>query len=287
MVGHANDWRRRTRRKNENAVSSERHAQDHDRDEQRGEEEERLTAELSPPCGPPTVIVVTAMSRPRNIAPASPMKIRAGLKLWGRNPTRHPTTIIATSGADVRALEQAGLEQAVGVEEQREPAIATIPAARPSRPSIRLIALASSTTASTVTQRREVGRQHDVLVARERNAEVEHRHAEQRQDAARSAPDRRSSPAATPRGRRRSRRPTNITPAASRSAERLRRAVEHLVELRDLRRDAHRDERTRRTSPRRRASASGSCARVRAPGLGHRADARGATQRIERTCTRT
>ena len=55
-------------------------------------------------------------------------------------------------------------------------------------------------------ERREVGRQHDVLVARERHPEVEHRHAEQRQDAAARAPARRSWPAVTPRAGRRSRR---------------------------------------------------------------------------------
>ena len=50
---------------------------------------------------------------------------------------------------------------------------------------MRLIALASTTTVRHGDERREVGREHDVLVAGERDAEEEHRHAEQRQHAAR------------------------------------------------------------------------------------------------------
>ena len=48
---------------------------------------------------PPTRIVLAASSRPRNSAPASPMKILAGWALRGRNPTHTPTAMIATSGA--------------------------------------------------------------------------------------------------------------------------------------------------------------------------------------------
>ena len=39
---------------------------------------------------------------------------------------------------------------------------------------MRLIAFAITTTVSTVTSGGEVGREHDVLVARERDAEVQH-----------------------------------------------------------------------------------------------------------------
>ena len=48
---------------------------------------------------PPTVIVGTASSKPRNNAPASPMMILAGFQLNGRNPRHTPTAMIAMSGA--------------------------------------------------------------------------------------------------------------------------------------------------------------------------------------------
>ena len=59
------------------------------------------------------------MSSPRNSAPASPMMIRAGLKLCGRNPTQIADGDHGDERRDVRALEQPGLEQPVGVEEER------------------------------------------------------------------------------------------------------------------------------------------------------------------------
>ena len=47
---------------------------------------------------PPTTLVDTAISSPSSSAPLSPMKMRAGLKLWGRKPTHSPTAMIAISG---------------------------------------------------------------------------------------------------------------------------------------------------------------------------------------------
>ena len=46
---------------------------------------------------PPMTMVDAAMSSPRKCAPASPMKIRAGLKLKGRKPRQIPHAITATS----------------------------------------------------------------------------------------------------------------------------------------------------------------------------------------------
>ena len=39
---------------------------------------------------PVSEIVAAANNRPSSIDPESPMKIRAGLKLWGRNPAQNP-----------------------------------------------------------------------------------------------------------------------------------------------------------------------------------------------------
>ena len=47
---------------------------------------------------PPTAIVAVAISRPSSSAPASPMKIRAGWTLWGRNPRQAPSVAAATTG---------------------------------------------------------------------------------------------------------------------------------------------------------------------------------------------
>ena len=53
------------------------------------------------------------------MAPASPMKILAGLKLCGRKPTQTATTITATSGPMFEPSRSPGLEQTVRVEEER------------------------------------------------------------------------------------------------------------------------------------------------------------------------
>ncbi len=47
---------------------------------------------------PPTEIVDAAISSPSRSAPPSPMKIFAGLKLWGRKPRQMPRVMMATSG---------------------------------------------------------------------------------------------------------------------------------------------------------------------------------------------
>ena len=72
--------------------------------------------------------------KPRNILPQSPIKIRAGLKLKNKNPDKLPVkaSIITAS----TTLPPANASTAITVQ-----AIAPIPAASPSSPSIRFTAL--------------------------------------------------------------------------------------------------------------------------------------------------
>ena len=48
---------------------------------------------------PMPVMVAPASRVPSSIEPVSPMKMRAGLKLWGRNPTQIPNSRALSSGA--------------------------------------------------------------------------------------------------------------------------------------------------------------------------------------------
>ena len=50
------------------------------------------------------VIALAESTSPISIEPLSPMKSRAGLKLWGRNPTQAPPSI-ALRSAPVEASE--------------------------------------------------------------------------------------------------------------------------------------------------------------------------------------
>ena len=84
-------------------------------------------------------------------------------------------------------------------------AMATIPAASPSSPSIRLTALVMTTHPQHREQRLEVRRTGDE--AGERHLEEEHRHAEQVRARSLRTPARRPWPAPTPRGCRRAGRP--------------------------------------------------------------------------------
>ncbi len=97
------------------------------------------------------VIIVVAINKPRNIAPASPMMMRAGLKLCGRKPAQIPTVAAHTSGAMLDPSSRPALKRRSAYKKIAEPTMSTMPAARPSRPSIKLIALAINTTTSTVT----------------------------------------------------------------------------------------------------------------------------------------
>ena len=206
------------------------------------------------------------------MAPASPMKIRAGLKLWGRNPTAMPTTMTATSGPDVRALEQPGLEQPVGVEEQREAGDRGDPGREAVEAVDEVHRVGQDHDADDGEQRREVGRQDDVLVARERHPEVEHRHAEQREETPRQH-------LARDLGRRR--HLAHVVDGADhdhhcrgeQDADRLRRTLEHLVELVELRRRRASRRAARGTSPAPPSVGVGFGVHGPRARLGHRADA--------------
>ena len=77
-----------------------RDAEDEERDDQRGEEEVGPPVEIEL-VWPTTDMVDAAIKRPSSMAPASPMKIRAGWKLWGRNPTQSPMMITEKSGPEL------------------------------------------------------------------------------------------------------------------------------------------------------------------------------------------
>ena len=87
-----------------------------------------------------------------SMEPESPMKIRAGLKLCGRNPRHAPASTTASSAGEyaegslplTRTSPIANRAVAVA-------AISPMPAARPSRPSTKFIAFTSATVTTTVS----------------------------------------------------------------------------------------------------------------------------------------
>ncbi len=85
-----------------------------------------------------------AKAKPSARAPLSPMKIRAGEKLYPKNAT-HPAARIARRAA---ASSTPSASDAINV---GNAAMAATPAARPSRPSSRLTALLTPTSQRTVT----------------------------------------------------------------------------------------------------------------------------------------
>ena len=100
---------------------------------------------------PTTDMVDAAINNPSSMAPASPMKIRAGWKLCGRNPRHSPKVMIEKSGPE---LSGPIVPRWINLWEYRKnaaDAMPTIPAASPSSPSTKLTALAIPTTHSTVT----------------------------------------------------------------------------------------------------------------------------------------
>ncbi|CAB4834509.1 unannotated protein [freshwater metagenome] len=80
------------------------------------------------------------------------MKMRAGLKLCGKNPKQIPTARIATSGPMFGWVSMPidGSARCWLYRKNAAAAIATMPAASPSRPSIRLIAFVIPNSHSTV-----------------------------------------------------------------------------------------------------------------------------------------
>ena len=95
------------------------------------------------PLAPPRA-VAAAKAKPRARAPLSPMKIRAGGKLYPRKAT-HPAASTASSAA-ASCTPTAAAASRVGTA-----AMAATPAASPSSPSRRLTALLTPTSHSTVT----------------------------------------------------------------------------------------------------------------------------------------
>ena len=89
------------------------------------------------------------------------MKIRAGLKLHGRKPTHTPTAITATSGAMFEPLEEAVLEQPVGVEEQRGAGDDHDARGEAVEPVDEVDRVGEHHDHDHGDERREVGRQHD------------------------------------------------------------------------------------------------------------------------------
>ena len=136
---------------------------------------------------PPIVIVGTASNSPRNSAPASPMMIFAGFQLNGRKPKQMPTAMIAISGAMFEPSNRPASNNWSAKRNNAPPAIATMPAASPSSPSMRLIAFVIKHDPQRGDERRPVRRQRDDVGAEEveRHPEVEHRDAEQREQAGR------------------------------------------------------------------------------------------------------
>ena len=144
------------------------------------------------------------MSSPSRSAPASPMKIRAGWKLWGRKPRQAPSTDGGHERADVVRADGTDVGEALAVEERAAAAMATMPAASPSRPSMKLMALVMPITHSTVSSGDRSGDSDEQ--PGEGDAEEQDAHAGDRQRRWPTAPCRRSWPAATPRGGRRAAR---------------------------------------------------------------------------------
>ena len=76
--------------------------------------------------------------KPRSNAPESPIKIDAGKKLDFRKPAHTPTRMTLNSAASKRPVSTANSKMVIAE-------IPVIPAAKPSRPSIKLITLAKAT----------------------------------------------------------------------------------------------------------------------------------------------
>ena len=89
---------------------------------------------------PPTTLVEIASMRPSSNAPLSPMKILAGLKLCGRKPMHAPKVTAATSGPMLGSASKPKSPRWRLYKKKAADAIATIPVAKPSNPSMRLMA---------------------------------------------------------------------------------------------------------------------------------------------------
>jgi len=88
---------------------------------------------------------MAARVKPRNIDPASPMNILAGLKLWGRKPMALPARAAAITVTCGRRSIRAATNMAARA------AMEAMPAANPSRPSMRFITFITATTQRTLS----------------------------------------------------------------------------------------------------------------------------------------
>ena len=176
-------WPFTKRRTNENAVSMMRHAEDHERDEQRREVEVRLAAER---------IRRAPADRDHERGHQQAEEHRAGV---AHDDARRAEVVRQESRADtdgdrgderrhVGATEQARLEQPVGVQEHRARGDEHDAGREPVEAVDEVDRVGEQHDADHGDERREIGRQHHELGARERHAEEEHGDAEQRQHAA-------------------------------------------------------------------------------------------------------
>ena len=188
------------------------------------------------------------------------MMIFDGFQLNGRKPRHTPTAMIATSGRDVaRRRGSPALNNRSANRNSAPPAIATMPAARPSRPSMRLIAFVINTTHSAVTSGAQVGRRARPTSVWNRLNGIRKKNIVTPNSASRLAAS--TWPATLAGGdtsmRSSSAPMTNITPAPSIRPNGSELSLEHLVELVHVRRDGHRgeeaDEHRRAAERRRRA----------------------------------
>ena len=85
-----------------------------------------------------------ASVKPSTSAPESPMKMRAGKKLWRRNPMHAPATTAERIAASILPSESASIAKV-------RPAIAQTPDASPSSPSRKLTMFITATIQTTVS----------------------------------------------------------------------------------------------------------------------------------------
>ena len=90
------------------------------------------------------MIVTVAKTNPMKSEPASPKKMRAGLKLYGRNPSAEPASAIITSATS-------GLVCSTEMTKSTRLEIVATPASRPSSPSMKLIAFIMPTYHTSVS----------------------------------------------------------------------------------------------------------------------------------------
>ena len=271
----------------------DRDAEDHHRDQRGARRRSTCCPENAKSVRPPIVIVGTASSTPRKSAPASPMMIFAGFQLNGRNPTQTPTAMIATSGAMLSPLEEAGLEQPVGEQEQRGAGDRDDARGQTVEAVDEVDRVREQHDPQRGDERREVGREHDHTVWNRLNGMRKKNITTPNTDSRLAASTCPASFAGGDTSMRSSSAPMREHHArAEHQADRLGVVDEHLVELVHLRRDGHRgeeaDEHRRAAERRRRAPCARGARRTtarrpRRSRIASRIDDRRARERRDRT----